>query len=153
MTTQTQSSQDSWQSEELKQLGMALTFAYKTQTTYKEALDLDIRLSGWRFVLEEDYSVEQVLYGLKQYMKTNKNMPVPADINNILNPEPPKITTAQYVSAQKWQERNQDWSEFTDAAETIVNYNKQENEAQDNFQIECTKIAQIVKNSVKRIEG
>jgi len=150
MTTQMQSSQGSWQSEELKQLGMALTFAYKTQTTYKEALDLDIRLSGWRFVLEEDYGIEQVLYGLKQYMKNNKNMPVPADINNILNPQKPKITTAQYIAARENQ-KNNGYPAFSTDDMLIQEYQAQESQAQENFQIECTKIAQIVENSVKRI--
>ena len=73
------------------------------------------------------------------------------NIVNILEPEEPKVTEAQFVEAQKWQERNKNWSEFTDAADTIKRYRKQNDEARQNHTIQCEKIKEIAAASVKRI--
>ena len=143
--------QNCWTNTEIQELVKVLTILIDGQKPYGKEYSLKATLDYFMLKLEKKYGVDQVLFALDKYTDKKNDIPAPSDIINILNPEPPKITTAQYVSAQKWQERNQDWSEFTDAAETIVNYKKQENQAQENFQIECTKIAQIVEKSVKRI--
>jgi len=150
MKHQTKSLPDSWTAEQTKQLGMALTFAYKTQTTYKEPLDLDDRVAGWKFVLEEDYTVEQVLYGIKKYMKANTAMPVPADIYTILNPAEPRVTEAEYVNACK-EHASGGYQAFSAASMVIADYKKQNEEEKETFKIECNKIQEIVSGSVKRI--
>lgn len=71
----------------MEEISKALTFCYKTQKTFNEELDLKNRVLGWKFILEDDYTVEQVLIGLKKYMKNNSTMPAPADIVSILKPK------------------------------------------------------------------
>jgi len=131
-----------WRDDELSELGKALTFAYKTQNNYKEPLDLKDRVLGWKFVLEEDYTVTQVLSAIKQHMKTSPVMPVPADIGAILSPPEPKITEAQFVEAQKWQERN-GWPFLSEAAQTIEKYKKQRSEDYKDYQTEFEKIEEL----------
>lgn len=99
--------------------------------------------------------MSQILYALDIYTDDNDDMPKPAGLIAILNPEKPKITTASFIAAQTWLKNNNYpiCSEAENHRETVRAYEAQENEAQENFQIECTKIAQIVENSVKRIEG
>lgn len=143
---------NSWSAEEINRLAQALTFAYKAQNTYKEPLDLKDRVTGWQFVLEEDFTMDQVLFGIKKHMKCSPNMPVPANIIQILNPEPPRITEAQFVEAQKWQERN-NWPMMSDAQDTIDIYRAQEAEKRENFKIENSEIQSIVSGSIKRIES
>lgn len=140
----------SWQENEIDKLGAALAFAYKAQNTYKEPLDLKDRVYGWKFILEDEFTVEQVLYGLKKFLKRKTVMPVPADIYNILNPDEPRVTEAQFVAAQKWQERN-GYPVFSDALDVIDKYNKQENSKRDNFKIRSDQIKQIVSNNIKKI--
>jgi len=149
---QTQNSQGTWQNQELEQLSMALTLAYKTQTTYKEPLDLEDRVAGWKFVLEEDWTVMQVLYALHKFMKENKVMPVPADINALLKPEPPKVTQAEYIQACKEHERN-NFTAFSAEYMVIEQYKKENDEAREDYSIECDKIKEICSNSVKRLEN
>lgn len=45
--------------------------------------------------------METVLRALKEYMTTKNDMPVPADIEAILNPPKAKITQAEFIHAQK----------------------------------------------------
>lgn len=94
--------------------------------------------------------MDQVLYGLKKFMKTARDMPVPADINNILNPAKPKITEAQYIQACKSQERN-GFPMFSDAKLIKEEYEAQEKGARENHDIQCRKIKHLANNSVKRI--
>lgn len=142
-----------WDQEGVDNLAKALTFCYKTQTTYKEPLDLADRVTGWRFILEEDYTLDQVFYALKKFMKTSKNMPVPADIGNILNPTFPEITQTEYFHAKK-QWALEDFSEFSDHLDTIKAYEKQtkvNRETVQAYRIENEQVRQLVQNSVKKI--
>lgn len=148
--TQMQSLKPSWQNSEIKSLSMALTAVYKTQTTFKEPLELEDRLAGWKFVLEEDYSVEQILWALKRFMKLSPNMPVPADMVKILNPAPPRVTEAQYIQAQKWQERN-GYPMFSDAKDIISTYEKQDIIDRGAHQEVSEEIRLLAGNSVKRL--
>ena len=142
-------SETTWQQSHIEQLSKALTFAYKTQNTYKEPLDLADRVEGWRFVLEE-YNMDQVLYGIKEHMKRSPNMPVPADINLILNPVKPRVTEAQFVQAQKWQAAN-GYPIFSDAKDVIDEYKAQDTAERDKHVSDSKKIQSLVSNSVKRI--
>ena len=141
---------DFWNDDELDQLAMALTAAYKTNTTYKEPLDLADRVHGWRLVHDGDYTMDQILYGIKKHMKHNIDMVVPAHVTEILSPETPRITEAEFVAAQKYQERN-NWPMMSDAQDIIDKYRKQNDEKRQEHKIECANIQQIVSQSVKRL--
>jgi len=56
--------------------------------------------------LEHRYSVDRVIFALNEYTDRKNDIPSPADIINHIDPEPPRITEAQYIAAQKFQERN-----------------------------------------------
>ena len=103
----------------------ALTFAYKIQNTYKEPLDLKDRALGWRFVLEDECTAGQVLSAIKVFMKTSKDMPVPADIYNIIHPPKAEITQAEYIAAKDWQKRNR-YPVFSEALDTIKAFEAQQ---------------------------
>jgi len=150
--TQTQNLQDSWTGEQINQLGKALTFSYKMQNTYKEPLDLEDRLAGWKFVLEEDYTMEQVLYGLKKFLKDSEDMPVPSNINNILNPPKPLVTTAQFIAARDNQARN-GYPAFSTDDMIIREYEAQEADKQEEHKFESNELTELAGKAVKRIEG
>lgn len=114
----------SWTEEEVDALAMALTFTYKTQTTYKEPLDLEDRVMGWCFVLGKKYTLDQVFYALEAFMSENPTMPVPADIVSILNPKPPRITEPMYVEAQRYQSINC-YPSYSAQADIIKRYEQQ----------------------------
>lgn len=124
--------------------------AYKTQNTFKEPLEIEDRVAGWKFVLQGKYTMAQVLHGLRLFMEINPSMPVPANVNAILNPAKPRISEAAFVEAQKWQERN-GFPMFSDALDVIEAYRVQEADARENHTVKCDKILQIAGSAVKRI--
>jgi hypothetical protein len=124
--------------------------AYKTQNTFKEPLEIEARVAGWKFIMEGDYSMDQVLYGLREFLKINPVMPVPANIIAILNPPKPRITEAAFIAAQKWQERN-DYPIFSDAKDIIEAYHAQEREGRESYENTNEELKSIAGNTFKRI--
>ena len=102
---------------------------------------------GWKFILEEDFPMNAVLAALKQFMKKNTTMPVPADIGNILSPPEKEITTAQYVAAQKAWAAN-GYGSFCDHLDVIKAYEKQQKEPRLGFE---NNLLDVVKS--KQLEG
>lgn len=139
-----------WSAAELDDLAAALTFAYKAQNTYREPLDLDDRLACWQFVLGKRYTMPQVLAALEKFLLTNPTMPVPSDIHAIIDPPKPRITEAQYVAAQRWQERN-DYPVFSDARDVIEAYHKQESDKRQEHEQTVNGFTKIASASIKRI--
>ena len=120
------------------------------QKAYGKQIDLRALLKGWEFVLSKKYTVEQVIYALEKYLEQKDDIPTPANLIAILNPEKPKITTAQYIAARDNQKRN-GYPMYSSDSQIISDYETQEATVQEDFKIECKEIAQIVGNSVKRI--
>jgi len=143
--------QSSWTNTEIQELVKMLTILIDGQKQYGKDYSLKATLDYFILKLEKKYTVDQVLFALDKYTDKKNDIPAPSDINNILNPEKPKITTAQYISAQKWQERNQDWSGYTSEAILIREYKSQEDEKQLDHAIECDEIKQICSDSIQRI--
>lgn len=130
---------------------MALSFLSENQKNYGKKYDIEKLVTGFEFVMAEEYSVEQVLYALKLYMKTNSDMPAAADIISILSPEERKITEAEYVNAVKYQERHNWYDMFSDAQMIIDKYREQnKRQDQNSGQINADLLA-IAKKSVKMI--
>jgi hypothetical protein len=98
--------QISWKETEVSRLSKALTFCFSNAKRYDEELDLEDRIMGFKFVLMGKFTMDQVLSAFKIWMSRSTEMIKPAYVNNILDPIPKKITTAEYVNAKKFQEKN-----------------------------------------------
>lgn len=129
-----------------------LTVLIDGQKQYGKEYSLKATLDYFRLKLEKKYTVAQVLFALDKYTDKKNDIPSPADINTILDPEKPKITTAQYIAARDNQRRNQ-YPMYSSDSQIISDYETQEATAQEDFKIQNEEIAQIVGNSVKRIAG
>jgi len=139
-----------WTNQEKIRLA-AVTFPLiEMQKQYGQKMDPKLVMQGWEIKFAHRYTVDQLLFALDKYSDLNSDFPAPSDIVKVLNPEKPKITEAQFVAAQKWQERN-GFSEYTDAADTIKKYKEQTEEKQEIFAIECKEIQEIVSGCVKKI--
>lgn len=147
---QMQNCKNSWNNTDIENLAKMLTMTYKGQNTYKEPLDIADRVLFWRFVLEEKYTMDQVFYAVKEFVKNNSNMPVPADINNILNPPKPEISQAEYIAAKDWQKRN-GYPMFSDALDTIQAYEKQEQGKREDYKSKNEEINAIAKQTARRL--
>lgn len=128
---QTANCKPSWTDLELDRLGKALTFCYRNATEkFGNELDLQIRIDGFKFTLQDTYTMEQVLSSFKVFMKKSTKMIGTADVEEILNPEPAKITAGQYYTAQERQKRN-GYPSFSPEAILIREYENQEAAARD----------------------
>ncbi len=121
------------------------------QKAYGRQLNAKLIMQGWEIKFSERFTVEQLLYALDKYTDKHDDFPSPANLIEILQPEEPTVTEAQFIAAQKWQERNHDWSQYTEASETIAAYRKQNDEKRAEYSIVCEKVRQIANASVKRI--
>lgn len=142
---------NSWSGSDLESLTNILTVLVKGQNAYGKQHNLGDLLAYMRFKLERKYTAEQVLYAIDQYTNRHDDIPTPADINNILDPEKPRITDAEFVEAQKWQDAN-GYPRFSAAFETIQEYKKQNSEARSDVRLP-EKFMEIAAQSLKRIEG
>lgn len=116
-----------WSESDKVELIKNLSVVIKGQATYGQ-VSISDSYEFFKHKLEKKYSVDQIIRALDLYTDRNRGIPVPADINNILDPEKPKITQSEYVNAKKWQEQNQNYSAYTPEAILIKSFEKQQEE-------------------------
>ena len=159
-TTQSQKPNKSlWSEEDKDKLTVALAVTIKGQKQYGETYLVKDIEAFWSLKLENRFTMPQVLWALDKYTDRKSDVPVPADIIQILNPESPKITQAEYVNALKVQEKN-NHDRFSVEAQVIEDYNKQNNQERDRVFAEKQEIKALasdnrvklaISNAVKRI--
>jgi len=144
-------SKNGWTPDEKRALA-AVTFPLiEMQKAYGRQMNAKLVMQGWEIKFAGRFTIEQILYALDKYTDKCDDFPSPANLIEILEPEEPKVTESQFISAQKWQERNNDWSQYTEAAETISRYRRENEEKREVFQITCEKVRQLATSSVRRI--
>lgn len=139
-----------WPQSDQEALAKTLSVIAQGQKAYGKEINLKDIFDYFKIKLEGRFSVAQVVFAIQKYTDAKNDIPAPADIIKILNPEAPKVTEAQYYQACREYERNC-FNEFTDAYETKKLYERQANQARENFAIENQQIKSLVSNSVKRI--
>lgn len=122
----------------------------KGQNAYGKQHNLGDMFAYMRFKLERKFPAEAVLWAFDQYTDRQDDIPTPSDINNILDPVKPKISDAEFIEAQKWQEAN-GYPRFSAAYQTIQEYKIQNSEARESVKLP-ENFLQIAAQSIKRIE-
>lgn len=150
-TESSKSSKSGWNLDEKRALASVTFPLIEMQKAYGRQMNAKLVMQGWEIKFAGRFSIEQILYALDKYTDKHDDFPSPANLIEILEPEEPRVTEAQFIAAQKWQERNNDWSQYTEAAETISRYRRQNEEKREVFQITCEKVKQLAASSVKRI--
>lgn len=83
------------------QLTRLLQQTYALLKKYGEAADVaEMRDAGFQFMLG-DYTIEQITSAFRQYLKTNREIPTPADIIEIIDPSTKPLSTAFYLSLRE----------------------------------------------------
>lgn len=121
------------------------------QKAYGREMDAKLVMRGWELKFAGRYSVEQILYALDLYSDKHDDFPSPANIVSILEPEEPRVTEAQFIEAQAWQKRNKNWDQYTQAAETIRDYRRQNEERKEDFRISCNKVNTLAIECAKKM--
>lgn len=120
-----------WNNEDKKALATVVVPLIEMQKAYGRKLDMKIILRGWQSLLEDKYTVDQVVRALKQYALERDDFPSPSNIHQILKVKEPRVTYAEYKAALESQRRNGDFSEFSYEASIIHDYNNQEKDSID----------------------
>lgn len=142
---------NSWSTQDIKQLGMALTAIYDGLSSYGQPLKLESRVALWKMALEDEHTMEAVLSALKIHCKKSSAMPTPADIVAILKPVKPKVSHAEFIHA-KDQWAKEGYPQFSYYHMIVMEYEKENaDERAAPAPIEDPKILKIVQSSIKRI--
>lgn len=105
----------------------------------------------FRFKLEGRYTASSVLKALSDYSDKKNDMPAPADLIAIMNPEKPRISQAEFIHAKKQWEL-EGYPSYSYYAMIVKDYeNENHEERVEHGKIEDKRLLEIVQNSVKRI--
>lgn len=141
-----------WEPDEKRKIAAMVYPMLEMQKAYGRTLDPALVMQGWEAFLSDEFTADQICYALKKYaLDVGDDFPTPKNLKAILCPEKPRITEAEFVAAQKWQERN-GYPIFSEAKDVIDAYRAQEHEQRNQYKVECDKVRRIALESVKRIE-
>lgn len=88
-----------WTNEQKRKIFEAAAVITEMQKAYGKQINLKAMLKGWEMILAEKYNAEQICFALRKYMERYSDIPAPADIIRMLEPEEPQITYAEYKHA------------------------------------------------------
>lgn len=142
----------SWTASEKTKLTQILSIVCEGQKAYGKEINIKSVFLYFQLKFEHRHSVEELIYAIGKYTDRKNDIPAPADIFEILNPTPPRITEAEFVEAQKWQERN-GFPAFSSAKMLIEDYRAQQEEQRESFRLENKTLQQLAASSVKRISA
>ena len=147
---------NSWTTLEQEELTKTLAIIINGQKAYGKEYSVRDVYEYFKMKLQSRFNVEQIVFALNEYTDRENDIPSPADIIKILNPEKPKITQSEYIAAKDWQKRNNRYDEYTDAYDVIKGYAAQE-QGERQAQLERVKkiqsIGDIAKKQIVAING
>lgn len=105
----------------------------------------------FRMKLEGKFTASQVMQAIDKYTDTHADLPTPADLTALINPEKPRISSAEFIhSKDQWAKEG--YPSYSYYAMIVKQYEREnQEERQEARPIEDKKILEIVQNSVKRI--
>lgn len=115
----------SWNQSEQEEIIKALAVIAKTQKAFGKEVSVKDIFEYYKFKLEGRFYAKPILVAIQTYTDTHDDIPTPANIINILTPQPRKITTAEYVAAQRLQEAS-GYPRFSPEAYLIREYEAQD---------------------------
>ena len=126
--------QNYWTQSEAAQIIKMLSVLINGQKAYGKDYSVKDTFAYYELKLQGKFSAEQILYALDKYTDTHNDIPAPSDIINMLKPQEPRVTEAQYVNACKEQERD-GFPQFSVAYMTIADYKKQNYEEKETYEM------------------
>jgi len=141
-----------WSPEEEKKLSQALTFCWINATEkFGNELDLSMRVSGFKFVLGADFTIDEILSAFQIFMKKSSRMIAPADVQAILSPEKPKITQAEFIHAKE-QWRLEGYPSHSFYAGIVKGYESEQSDSRTPEPKAQVPLGQLVSRVKKQIE-
>lgn len=117
-------------------------------------MDVKSILRKYELFFSENYTVNQIINAIHVYCLKGEEIPKVCHLEKVLNPAKAEITTAEYVNAQKAQERN-NFPQYSAEAMLIRDYEAQQSskygEEKRPELIENKKVLEIVSDCVKRV--
>jgi hypothetical protein len=135
---------------QIRNLVKMMTVYFSDLKDYGQDVDLDIILTKYRIYFEQEFSTEQVIYAIHRHCERSIEIPRIGNLMDILKPQTPVITEAQFIEAQRWQERNS-FPMISDAKETIELYKAQNAKKRQDHKIQSDEIKAIASNAIKKI--
>lgn len=140
----------SWTTSDLEDIAKVLAVISRGQKAYGKEFNVKDTLDYFRFKLEGKFSAKQVVYAIGVYTDTRDDLPTPADLVNILQPEKPRITEAEYVHACK-QHALEGYPSHGYYKYIIKDYEKQQEMVRADNEVTDEKLLEVAGNAVRRI--
>lgn len=135
-------SEGEWSIEDKRKLATVVNEHVEMQKAYGRVINAKVVMRAWQRKFIQRFTVDQIIYAIDKYSDTRDDFPSPANIINILEPQEPLITEAQYVEAQKWQQRN-GYPIFSDAKDIIEKYKKQNEDNHESYKAATSEIKKL----------
>ena len=126
-TTSQEKQRNYWNQSEQEELIKTLAIVIRGQKTFAEQSVKDA-FAYFKMKLEKRFTVEQVINAIDIWTDKSREVPVPADIIAILQPEPKQITQAEFIHAQKVLDRAGYYNSYSPEAILIREYKAQQEE-------------------------
>lgn len=139
-----------WTKSEEAEIIKTLTVIINGQKAYGKNVSLSDTYDYYKMKLNGRFPAHQVLAALMVYTDTKNDIPAPSDIISIINPAKPRITEAEFVEAQKWQERN-GFPIYSEAKDLIEEYKLQQAEERHKFECKDERLLEIYRGCLKKI--
>ena len=125
---------NTWTDQDNNKLSNALTFCYKNSDLYGQALELESRMNAFKFVLEGEYTMNQVLLAFKMHMGKTTEMIKPAHVNALLSPAKAKITQTEFINAKNMWEIG-GYKTFCEYKDVMDAFTEQEHEQRESHEV------------------
>lgn len=135
-----------WTTEDKKQIMQVLRTVCEMQNNYGKQVNPENMLKGYQLVLEKHLTASEVIQGIGMFLERNRDLPAPADINNIMNPAPEPLSPARYQQAITRLNRNgfDYYDGRNEDKEYVAAFEARENQKVQEMKQDVPEIAQAV---------
>lgn len=139
-----------WTIEEKKQIVEAFTVLATIQRSYGREVEIKPTLQAWEYVLS-DFSALQVCAAMRIWMKKENQMPTPADLIKIIQPEPAKVSHAEFIHAKE-QWKLEGYTAHSYYAAIVKDYEREQLDSRNPEPKSEIPLGQLVDDVKKQIE-
>lgn len=132
MTESNEKPQSLWNSSQINDILKVLGIISLGQKNYGKDVNVKDLFNYFRLKLDGRFTAESVIGAIEKYTDRHNDIPAPSDVINILCPEQPKISYAEYkLAIEQWKANG--YKSNCHYKQTMNEYEKQGQEDREEF--------------------
>jgi hypothetical protein len=142
-----------WSNSDKAELIKTMAVIVNGQNSYGKTHNLAHLIDYYTMKLEGRFPMSSIIYALNLYTDRKDDVPTPADIINIIDPQKPRITQAEFIHAKE-QHKLEGYKNYSYYGRIVKDYEAQEEQGRlPQSHITNGPIKSIIAQSIKKIEG